>query len=172
MPQWEETEGPDLAQGDLLTGVLDPIDGEDFPTALSGHPLVSVDEVDGLIATQSCDLANAKIQFAILVKAMPIAEFERANPHYSTRKNWNLVIHGGVHALHLLPAPDNSQSSEGAWVVDFREVYSLPVPYLQRHATGLGKRGRLCSPYLEHFSQSFGRFFMRVALPEPMREFK
>jgi hypothetical protein len=32
-----------------------------------------------------------------------------------------------------------------------------------------GKRYRLQSPFLEHFSQSFGRFYMRVALPEFLR---
>jgi len=50
-------------------------------------------------------------------------------------------------------------------VVNFREIVNLPVVYLRQHATGLGDRYRLQSPFLEHFSQAFARFFMRVGLP-------
>ena len=41
----------------------------------------------------------------------------------------------------------------------------LPFSYLTRHAAALGNRHRLQSPFLEHFSQAFARFFMRVGLP-------
>ncbi|SRR6266446_947553 len=167
MAAWAEISGADLAQGDLVTGVLVPLVGSEFPK----DRRVNVEELDVIIATQTCDLANTKISSALVVRTMPISEFEQDNPSYKQRKNWNAVAQGRIAALHLLPSVDNSLSQDGAgaWVIDFREVYSLPVSYLSAHAVKLGSRRRLCSPYLEHFSQSFGHFFMRVALPETLR---
>jgi hypothetical protein len=165
MAAWAEIRGSDLAQGDLVTGVLVPLVGSEFPQDRAAN----VEQLDVIIATQTCDLANAKINSVVVVRTMPITEFEEDNPSYKQRKNWNSVAQGRNVTLHLLPPLDNSSSQDGAWVVDFREVYSLPVSYLRAHAAELVSRRRLCSPYLEHFSQSFGHFFMRVALPEVLR---
>ena len=44
-------------------------------------------------------------------------------------------------------------------------ISSLPFSYLTRHAEVRTNRHRLQSPFLEHFSQAFARFFMRVGLP-------
>jgi hypothetical protein len=38
-------------------------------------------------------------------------------------------------------------------------------------AAALGNRWRLQSPFLEHFSQAFARFFMRVGLPSAVPPF-
>ena len=168
MAVWSEIDGADLAQGDLITGVLVPKVRPQFPADTN----LDVIEIDALIATQSCDLANSKTPSGILVRAMRLPEFEATNKHYSSnRRNWNLVLRGGVHALYLLPAEDGSDNKNQMLVLDFREVYSLPVSYLRRHATDLGCRWRLCSPYVEHFSQAFARFFMRVALPTEISAF-
>jgi hypothetical protein len=52
-------------------------------------------------------------------------------------------------------------------VVDFHEVFSLPLDFLQAWVRARGQaRLRLCPPYREHLSQSFARFFMRVGLPQ------
>ncbi len=59
-----------------------------------------------------------------------------------------------------------------ALVVDFREIYSLPFELLTLQAEAAEKRWRLKSPYLEHFSQAFARFFMRVGLPSAIPPFK
>lgn len=56
--------------------------------------------------------------------------------------------------------------------MDFREIHSLPIKYLQAHALKIGNRWRLKSPYLEHFSQAFARFFMRVGLPSAIERFR
>jgi hypothetical protein len=41
----------------------------------------------------------------------------------------------------------------------------LPYSYLSKHAESLNDRWRLQPPFLEHFSQAFARFFMRIGLP-------
>jgi hypothetical protein len=56
--------------------------------------------------------------------------------------------------------------------VDFGHIVSLPLDYLADHAESLGNRWRLRSPFLEHFSQAFARFFMRVGLPSDIPPFK
>ncbi len=72
----------------------------------------------------------------------------------------------------MVSALADAGDGRNALVVDFRQIYSLPVAYLRRHAGGLGSRWRLQSPYREHFSQAFARFFMRVGLPTAIPSFK
>ena len=72
----------------------------------------------------------------------------------------------------MLASPLAPEDNRRALVVDFREIYSLPHDYLIDHATRLGPRWRLMSPFLEHFSQAFARFFMRVGLPSTIPEFR
>jgi hypothetical protein len=81
------------------------------------------------------------------------------------------VLKGRVEGLHLLASPVNPADNRGALVVDFREIYSLPFDYLMGLAAQRGPRWRLRSPYLEHFSQAFARFFMRVGLPSTIPPF-
>ena len=77
-----------------------------------------------------------------------------------------------MEGLHMLGALSDPANNREAFVVDFREIYSLPFEYLVKHATELGPRWRLKSPFLEHFSQAFARFFMRVGLPSTIPEFQ
>ena len=77
-----------------------------------------------------------------------------------------------VEGLHLLPGVDAPQNNRDALVVDFRLIVSLPIGYVTRHAEALENRPRLLSPYVEHFSQSFARFFMRVGLPSQIPAYK
>jgi hypothetical protein len=71
---------------------------------------------------------------------------------------------GRLPAFHVLAESSIDGFKREVRVVDFRRVYSLPVPFMRRRAS-LGSRLRLMPPYREHLSQSFARFFMRVGLP-------
>lgn len=99
-------------------------------------------------------------------------EFQQVNPDFARRGRWNEVRKGRVEGLHLLASPNDPSNNQDALVVDFRQIYSLPFAYLIRHADKIGSRWRLQSPFLEHFSQTFARFFMRVGLPSSIPEFK
>jgi len=79
---------------------------------------------------------------------------------------------GNALRLHMVSALADAGDGRNALVVDFRQIFSLPVPYLRKHAASLGSRWRLQSPYREHFSQAFARFFMRVGLPAAIPAFK
>lgn len=169
-PFWMQVNESDLRQGDYLINCFVPI------SLFEAHNLeeqeVEVQERDLIVLTQSCDLENRKTRLVSLCLISTLPEFEAVNPDFTKKGKWNEVRKGRVEGLHLLASPVNPEDSRGALVVDFREIYSLPFNYLTQHATQLENRWRLKSPLLEHFSQTFARFFMRVGLPSGVPEFK
>jgi hypothetical protein len=167
---WAETKGPELAQGDYLTECLVPVFDPEFGTR-AGEEEVRVDKADLIVVTQSCDLVNAKVGFAALCPLCSLEKFEQANPKFRQKGLWEQARKGRIEGLHLLGSPVHPENNREALVVDFRQIVSLPLRYLTRRAESLGNRWRLQSPFLEHFSQAFARFFMRVGLPSSIPPF-
>ena len=170
-PFWFEVEESILRQGDYLRGCLVPVFDASF-TPVAETQAVPVDEFDLIIVTQSCDLEENRSRLVAMSPIYPISEFEKVNPKFARKGMWNEVLKGRIEGLHLLASPTEPQNNREALVVDFREIYSLPYEYLVRRAVESGLRWRLGSPFLEHFSQAFARFFMRVGLPSTIPEFK
>jgi hypothetical protein len=165
---WRELKSGGLAQGDMLLHCRVPVIRADIDESsqLPDTPSsVDVDELDLILMTQSCDLENGKTRLVACCPISTISEFEAANQAYEKVGAWESVRQGRVEGLHLLASPTTPADKWTAYVVDFRSIYSLPVEYLLAHANKFPSRWRLNSPYLEHFSQSFARFFMRVGLP-------
>jgi hypothetical protein len=171
MPFWITTSGTALAQGDFLRDCLVPSFKPDFRKGLPDEE-ITVAPGNLIIVTQSCDLENAKVQYVALCPIHTLTEFESINPHYRAKGRWEEVRKGRVEGLHMLACPERPDSNREALVVDFRQIISLPFAYLSEHANSLGQRWRLQSPFLEHFSQAFARFFMRVGLPSSIPAFK
>jgi hypothetical protein len=170
-PFWTAVEGPTLRQGDYLPRCLVPVFDPAFGPPDEIHD-VRVGEFDLIIVTQSCDLETQRARLVALCPIYHISRFEEINPSFARRGRWNEALKGRIEGLHLLASPTDPADNRDARVVDFREIYSLPYPYLVKQADQLGPRWRLLSPYLEHFSQAFARFFMRVGLPSTIPEFK
>jgi hypothetical protein len=166
---WVQTHGKELAQGDYLPRCLVPFFRPGYGTSLEAQE-VAVKEYDCIILTQSCDLENAKAPLVALCPIYPISKYEEVNP--KLRRQWESVRQGRVEGLHLIISTDDPGNNRACLVANFREIYSLPIEYLQEHATSLGGRWRLQSPFLEHFSQAFARFFMRVGLPSAIASFR
>jgi hypothetical protein len=169
-PWWEAVTGPELNQGDFLPGCVVPLIPEEFAPSDE-----KVEEFEGqwfdlIVVTQSCDLENDKVPFVALCPLYSLKEFEKDNPTFKGK--WEAVRQGRREGLHMLASTTNPEDNSGALVVDFRQVFSLPVGYLHKRATNAGGRMRLKSPYVEHFSQAFARFFMRVGLPGNIPPFK
>ncbi len=169
-PWWSEVEGPGLAQGDYLPSCWVPVFEPDYGTA-RGIRDVHVREYDCIVLTQSCDLENDKAPLVALCPIYAIAEFERVNPRMKERGMWERIRQGRIEGLHLLASQTTPDQNGSCFVANFRDIYSLPIDYLKQHASALGRRWRLQSPYLEHFSQAFARFFMRVGLPSSIPSF-
>jgi len=170
IPFWTSIRDGRLQQGDLLPRCKIPLIPREFGI---GQDPADVAYRTGtlIVITQSCDLANMKSGLVALCPAHTITEFEVVNPHFARKGAWEEVRKGRREGLHLLGSPIDPSMSRDAVVVNFREIFSLPLEYLERHCLSLVDRWRLQSPFLEHFSQAFARFFMRVGLPSAVPPF-
>ena len=167
---WERTEGRDLAQGDLLPRCQMPV----FRGASVDSGEIQEEFIETatlIVLTQSCDLENNKVPNVAMCPIYTLPEFEAVNPAFKKQIEWENVRKGRRDALHLLAGPDDPGNNLDSQVADFAHIVSLPVDYLANHAESLGQRWRLKSPFLEHFSQAFARFFMRVGLPSSIAPF-
>jgi hypothetical protein len=170
---WATTTGHGLAQGDLLPDCLAPVFSEGPAPGGSQDPTeLTVLRARLIVVTQSCDLENDKVDFVALCPAHTLLEFEQVNPEFARKGRWEEVRKGRVEGLHLLASPTDPANNRAAYSVDFGHIISLPFAYLSQHAAALGPRWRLNSPFLEHFSQAFARFFMRVGLPGAISSYK
>ncbi|MGA2229370.1 MAG: hypothetical protein ABSH22_00445 [Tepidisphaeraceae bacterium] len=163
-----------LAEGDMLPSCAVPVIRADFDQTSRARDSISpvdVDEFDLIVMTQSCDLENSKAPLVACCPICTLSEYEAVNKSFERIGEWERVRQGRIEGLHLLASPTNPQDKWAAYVVDFRSIYSLPVGYLNAHASQLPNRWRLRSPYLEHFSQAFARFFMRVGLPSSVASY-
>lgn len=170
---WNQVNEHGLAQGDLLEKCLVPAFSPDFGNDEQGKvEEVPVSEADLIVVTQTCDLVNKKVSFVSLCPIYTLQQFEDVNPSFKSKAQWENVRKGRVEGLHLLGCPNNPDDNKGALVVDFGQIFCLPFDYLAKRAISLGNRWRLDSPFLEHFSQAFARYFMRVGLPSSIPPFK
>ncbi|MEK7724595.1 MAG: hypothetical protein AAB336_09630 [Acidobacteriota bacterium] len=119
--------------------------------------------VDLIIMTQSCDLENNKVEEVLLCGYFPFSEDEY-------KRNKDNIKKERMPALHLIEKCDGKRINFEKQVIDFRAIYTLPKNFVIAYAKTLGFRARLLSPYKEHLSQAFARYFMRVGLPRPLIE--
>lgn len=170
VPFWKAVEGREVLQGDWLPDCTIPVfDPKDDSDELAEE--VALDASDLIVVSQSCDLENDKTPFVALCRILSLPDFDKEQG-VPLGKRWEEVRKGRHEGLHLLASPMNPADNIGALVVDFRLVVSLPIGYVRRRAETVGQRWRLDSPFLEHFSQAFARFFMRVGLPSTIPLFK
>lgn len=170
---WRQINEETLAQGDLLPDCLVPQFEPDF--GIDGtnevHEVLT-SAANLIIVTQTCDLQNNKVTLVALCPIHTLSEFEEINPKFAQRGKWEEVRKGRVEGLHMLAALDDPTDNRKSLIVDFGQIFSLPFGYLTYRTHQLGVRWRLDSPFLEHFSQAFARYFMRVGLPSTIPSFK
>lgn len=143
-----------------------------------------VQMVRTIVMTQACDLEHGRIRNVILCPIYHLEEWRKVWEEKLTRhgqvpseKDWNgytkKTKDGAIWNLAMLQkrgAPNEANISIPHQVVDFHEVFSLPLDFLAAWVRAKGvSRLRLRPPYREHLSQAFARFFMRVGLPEDIK---
>lgn len=160
---WYEVVGPEdgLQQGDILERlvVLTPEPTTDNPGAV-----VEV-ESNLIIMTQSCDLENAKLTHLVMCPVWLPSELGESDPRFLKGDFQDLLVKGRVEGFHPINKSDVDGLQRGWRVVQFQRVIEMRVDKVREQLPDLGKRLRLASPYKEHLSQGFARFFMRVGLP-------
>lgn len=168
---WIEVAGDRLAQGDYLPNCPVPVFPNDYGQSADASS-VGVRSCDLIVVTQSCDLENDKVSLVAMCPIFTVVQLKAIDEKYGRADRLEEIRRGKWEALHMLSSPVLPADNWDVRVVDFREIHSLPVPFLGHHASKVGNPWRLKSPYLEHFSQAFARFFMRVGLPSSIRSFK
>lgn len=132
---------------------------------------------DVVVMTQACDLANDKIAHVTLCPHSSISDYHRfweeqmlSQGQNPKPKAWRSICDdicdGYMWNLAMLNHCENNPIVMEHRIVDFRYVYTVPRTFLESLLLQRSEpRLRLKSPYREHLSQAFARFFMRVGLP-------
>jgi hypothetical protein len=117
-----------------------------------------------VVMTQTCDLANRKTTLAtvavthdahVLVERGLLTTADVRGPVRAAR----------VYGWYFLPA--SSEHSLPEMVVDFRQIFSVPLDLLTTLCRHGHRRSRIEVPYREHLARHFAETYGRIGLPEP-----
>lgn len=166
-PVWYQlvTDNASLIQGDLIYNcpyVVPPKEicaGEDRKFDIITY--------DVLILTQSCDLEKNNLDLVLVCPFWPLSEIEEIYPQLKDDNLKESAKRGYQPAWIILDELEGS----GFLIADFRYAYSVPIELLKELITKNPTRWRLNPPYREHLAQEFAKFFMRVGLPKPIKQF-
>jgi hypothetical protein len=165
--QWYSFAKDDLQQGDIL---------EEFPVfSLSPEsynagysPTFDRHKENLIILSQSCDLAadHEKLQELLACPLWMRADLPRTH-HLATDKGMEDARRGNLPGFHLLARCSLPGFDRDFRIVDFSQIYSIPIGYVRQHLSAtFTARLRLVSPFRELLAQAFARFIMRVAVPD------
>lgn len=130
--------------------------------------------VSGIIVTQSCDLKQSKVDTVLLC---PFSTLERF--HEKTGLAWKKVkeeaanINKGKKPRYfLLDRYSNADGTEQEdyKIVDFQNVFTVPVEVALEVVNRRANRLRLLSPYKEKLAYAYANYFSRIGLPEDINE--
>ena len=82
---WKQINGRSLAQGDLLSDCLLPVFASLKPGDITQITSGELKRARLIVMTQSCDLANNKVNFVALCPIYVLTEFEKVNPSLAKR---------------------------------------------------------------------------------------
>ncbi|MFB9859609.1 hypothetical protein ACFPFV_07445 [Salinicoccus siamensis] len=160
-----------MEQGDIIkeVSVLEPtielIQGKSKDIGTIEHEKV-------IILTQSCDLANTKTPWIHVSPVVSLSEMQRQFSHLRDNNALESIRRGNQPKFHMINECilENYESEKA--IIDFRNVFTLPYSFMKQKAEEQQGRLRLQSPYKEHLSQAYARFFMRVGLPNDIPKFE
>lgn len=131
---------------------------------------LDVTTYDVIILSQICDIEHGKISYILVCPYYPLSSLEK-NPKFESSVGKEILRRGNIVGLHLRNKCEIEGYNTDFLVVDFRKVYSIYKNYLIKFINKQDKSICLDSPYREHLSQAFARFFMRVGLPNDIPPF-
>ena len=122
--------------------------------------------------SQTCDLVKGreKLEHVLLCSVWGYDDFKEDDT-FSKVENWENARRGRFPAYHVLAKCELEEHDRDVRLVDFRQLYSLPLSFVRARAQA-SSRIRLMPPYREHLAQAFARYFMRVGLPADIPQFK
>lgn len=168
---WYETitDSTHILQGDIIDScpIYIPLSKKEIKKK---RKKILVKEFNIIIMSQSCDLENPKVKLVIVCPVHNLSVFEKTNSFFASDKGKENLRRGNNPGYHLLDESSIEGHISEYKVVDFRNVYAVPKETLLE-LIEKEERIRLVSPYREHLSQAFARFFMRVGLPSDIPPF-
>lgn len=169
-PWYEVLESDSLEQGDILFAcpIIIPPSNLTFPVPTASIT-TKLQSTDVVVMTQSCDIENEKLEDIILCPHWDLKVAGQMDPALGKKDTWKLILKGQRYQYIMLEQWQSEEISMGIRLVDFGRIFSLPRDFVKQFAAKQGRRLRLLSPYREHLSQSFARFFMRVGLPQDIK---
>lgn len=166
-----------LEQGDFFSDCQIVLPRMDSSTSDAAPQLkADIQLYDIVVLSQSCDLVQNKLSHVLVCRTHPLSALPAlANqPQLAGKalaKLQEQVRRGNQPPLHMLAASTLENLEREVQLADFREVFSVPMDYVCHLAGTRSPRLRLNSPYREHLSQAFARYFMRVGLPSDIPSF-
>lgn len=170
-PWYELKENCDeITQGDIIMQCPVPLIKFKGEIRVGDNIGADIEIIDGIILTQACDLANGKVDNVILCSITSKEQFEEqmkalGKSDKEIKKRINSIIKGQENAYHIINNYKSPEFQQDYYIINFKDIFSIPVSLAKNIAMTSGKRLRLCPPYREHLSQAFARYFMRVGLP-------
>ena len=173
-PWYQSVADGTLRQGDIFFDFpvfVAKADAAVMQKYLSGQSNVNfggtVLKMNVIVASQSCDLEHDKVKTVVLC---PIWDLDHVRNIFGwDDEKLENVRTGRENNWHLVDKSDDPAAVMS--IIEFRRVYTTTKKMLMMFADNAGSHVRLLPPYREHFSQAFGRYFMRVALPEDIPTF-
>lgn len=161
-------------QGDFLFScpVLEPLIPIPLQAGTEADLRTVVREYDVIILSQSCDLVQGKLEMVLVCPHWPLSILEQREDYFRSRQGKEDIRRGNSPGFHMLAACELPGFAGPIRVASFRQVFSLPLTYIQREITRQRPRLRLLPPYREHLAQAFARFIMRVGLPVDIPPFR
>ncbi len=171
-PWYDLVSGERLGQGDILESCPVYSPPEELAGSDSLSPIFEFEDRDIIVVSQSCDLivGREKVSQIVVCPIWLLADF--VDGHLATLKGREEVRRGVLPSYHMLAACELPDFQRGIRVVDFRELFTLPLGYARKRAGLSDQRLRLPPPYREHLAQAFTRYFMRIGLPLDIPAFK
>jgi hypothetical protein len=171
-PWYELVSGDTLEQGDILEAcpVFSPpedLAGEDYKTAM-----FIWDEVDVIVLSQSCDLVKGREKVSEVLLCPVFQRSESTEGYLATPKGMEEARRGNLPGFYVLAESQLMGWLREVRIVDFKQVFALPLAFARRQASLADQRLRLLPPYREHLAQAFARYFMRIGLPTDIPPFK
>lgn len=159
----------EIEQGDFLSSC--PVIVPSMKVKVGSVP-AEVKEFDVVVMSQSCDLAERKIEIVLVCPVWGLDEFGKSNTYYAGHEGRETLRQGHAAGYHLLNRCTIADFECDFRVVDYRSIFGVDIDHLHLIAESNGSRLRLLPPYREHLSQAFARFFMRVGLPADIPRFE
>lgn len=158
--------GDDFEQGDIFTNATIPnISAVD----LSQTQEIPTRQGSFIMLTQSCDVPKAETILLAEVYLYSTLHHGPQSSIFASSKTKESLIRNRLEHYFLLPP--YGDDPKGWSLVSFRNLHVVSHAVLKALAMKAAPI-RMASPYKELLGECFARFMMRVALPEPLDEFK